>query len=54
MSEEKSVLYTRKHPASNGVFDNQAQAMQRRDMRPLPAAPIVKAICGSSSKSSLA
>lgn len=27
MSEEKTVLYTRKHPVSDGGFDDQAQAM---------------------------
>lgn len=27
MSEEKTVLYTRKHPVSNGGFDGQAQTM---------------------------
>ena len=58
MSEEKTVLYTRKHPASNGVFDNQAQAMVKAaaeaGYEAAPRGSIVKAICGSSSKPSLA
>ena len=58
MSEEKTVLYTRKHLASNGVFDNQAQAMVKAaaeaGYEAAPRGSIVKAICGSSSKPSLA
>ena len=29
LNEEKTVLYTRKYPASDGGFDDQAQAMER-------------------------
>ena len=29
MSEEKTVLHTRKHPVSDGGFDSQAQAVAK-------------------------
>lgn len=29
MSEEKTVLYTRKYPASDGGLDDQAEAMEK-------------------------
>ena len=58
MSEEKTVLYTRKHPVSDGGFDDQAQAMVKAaaeaGYEAAPRSSIVKAICGSSSKPSLA
>ena len=58
MSEEKTVLYTRKHPVSDGGFDDQAQAMVKAaaeaGYEAAPRGSIVKAICGSNSKPSLA
>lgn len=59
MREEKTALYTRKHPASDGGFNGQAQAMVKAAAeagipKPAPRGSIVKAICGSSSKPSLA
>ena len=58
MSEEKTVLHTRKHPVSDGGFDSQAQAVAKAaaeaGYEAAPRGSIVKAICGSSSKPSLA
>ena len=56
MSEEKTVLYTWKHPVSDGGFDGQAQATAKAaaeaGYEAAPRGSIVKAICGSSSKPS--
>ena len=58
MSEEKTVLHTRKHPVSDGGFDSQAQAVAKAaaeaGYEAAPRGSIVKAICRSSSKPSLA
>ena len=58
MREEKTALYTRKHPASDGGVNGQAQAMVKAaaeaGYEAAPRGSIVKAICGSSSKPSLA